>query len=186
VIAFNKCGHTSIINTFQTASIEPNVRRGLGALRAKTQRKDFDSAIVNVGFFRHPVARIASVYHYFYIATDWRVALEALGFNKDMLFPEFIEQLEVVDLSKDAHLKPQHKSWMESAQRHAPNWIERLEDIEKVWPDVVKTLKMGCTTSVAHFNSSNSYNAVEFTSDTMLRITKLYEHDMKIWVSREW
>ncbi len=122
VVAFNKSGSASIINTFScSVDKEPErSERSLDVLRGTWDKAiNFPDPIITIAYFRHPLLRVASVYNYFFTLardeqatvhfmedlfptqevttkiakTPFRENLIKLGFNQDMSFEAFCDHL---------------------------------------------------------------------------------------------
>ena len=125
IVAFNKSGHASIVNTFSCSAGKDPQRgeRGLEVLRGTWDKaKDFPQPHVTITYFRHPLARVASVYNYFFTLareeqmskkffgglfptlepkdlqakigkTEFRKNLSAMGFTQTMSFQQFCNHL---------------------------------------------------------------------------------------------
>ncbi len=128
IVTFQKCGHTSIVNMFQTPKGQEIVRGTMPAVHmsndpAPTIYKGFDASTwpcpyLTLAFFREPSKRILSTYEHFIVrtakvslATAGRKTFADMGFDLEMTFTEFCGHLQHVDLSLDKHLKPQSKSF---------------------------------------------------------------------------
>lgn len=174
MIAFNKCGGTSIINTFKT---EPDqiVARGTGTLSFKDSR----TPEVNVAFFRHPLNRVASVYNHL-IVEVFREKFRVLGFFEDMFFIEFVETLLTIDINADEHLKPQMTSFNELRDKHSATWTGRLENIHVTWPMLVDVYSMGCSTRLPKFNAKE-YKPLWVGDKLTTSLIELYADDYFMW-----
>ena len=127
VVAFNKCGHTSIINMFLTPPDQSVVRGAMPAVQVSSDvpveqvYKGFAEDVDNwpepaytIAFFRQPARRMLSVYQHFIVRTMQKelttagyTAFTKLGFDASMTFPVFCRHLRSIDLDADLHLKPQ-------------------------------------------------------------------------------
>ncbi len=118
LVAFNKCGHASIINTFNAAPGE-KPQRGPSGLDPVTLKGDYKKAetwpepVVTLAYFRHPLARIASVWNKL-MRDTWYTSFHAYGFEKGMSFEAFCKHVMFIrDQPLDPHLRPQAESFRE-------------------------------------------------------------------------
>ncbi len=206
IVAFNKSGNTSIVNTFQCPFGGTPQRgvRNLEVLKAPSS-SDFPEPIVTIAYFRHPLARLASVYNYFFelprrevIETDsmakvqpteFRVNFKVLGFRADMNFEDFCEQIIAKKdrLHEDLHIKKQSESFIADRGLAVDTWIARLDELSTVWSQMVSTFHLDCSTRIAHFNNQVGYSWVAMYQDIPV-VTKLllelYHDDHRIWQMR--
>jgi len=155
IIAFNKCGHTSVVNTFKCkrGDVVNRGHQGLEVLQGKPgDVQDWPQAAVTVAYFRHPLARIASVYMNLVVKT-FRENFSQIGMHAHMTFQDFCETLlENSDwLVNDDHLAPQYDNYQTAADGTS-EYVSRLEEISMRWPLMVQAFSMDCTTQIAYFN----------------------------------
>lgn len=153
LVAFQKCGHTSLINTFVTPPTF-TVERGARHLEAKHGDSktvgDWPVPVVTVAFFRNPLARTWSVYNHL-VRDNFRDEFSCLGIDQSSPFDQFCEAIvSCDDLSFDNHLKPQVQSFREAAK--GSYWVARLEEAEWKWPRMCRVFQLDCTTKLARFN----------------------------------
>ena len=186
IVAFQKCGHASLINTFLTPAGEvAKLRRGAmlsGALKGTTtEARDWPDPDLTIAFFRHPLERAISAYENFFVRT-WRTEFEALGFTPDMSFVQFLSHLTTIDLSVDAHLKPQAISYFEGYLHSAEVYAGRLEQVGITWPLVVEQYNLHCTKNVAHFNTAfYAYDQYILPQIHIAPFRALYADDYALW-----
>ncbi len=197
VVAFNKCGHTSIINSFQTASGNAVLReKPDDALKEATLVGDYAKAatwpepIVTIAFFRHPLARVASVWNHL-IRDFFYLQFKAHGFTRDMPFEDFCKHLiSIRDEFLDPHLEEQAINFR--ACRGLLNEVEiyRLDEISTSWPQMVSTWDVDCTVNIAHMNRRDYPGGLPWTDMyhhyPMLarQLLDVYAEDLEIWRSR--
>ena len=194
IITFQKCGHTSIVNMFQTPAGQDIVRGTTPAVLISgadmpVMYKGFDASEwpeprLTLAFFREPVKRARSAYEHFIVrtakaglvglATADHESFTKLGFNLKMTFTEFCEHLHHIDLNLDNHLKPQTTSFI--AALNGANYIYKLEDLSVCWPRLVKELDLPCTTHVVRFNEAK-YDTTQQDDS----INQLYADDYDLW-----
>ena len=200
VIAFQKCGHTSIINMFLTAPGDEVVRGAKPAVLlsgpdypppAKVYKgssaHDWPKADITIAFFRHPLQRTYSTYEHFIIRTLVHPLISApslgrkqfteLGFKANMSIEDFCEHLTTIDLDYDKHLKPQATSFNELRTDNV--WMGRLENLNEQWPLLVESLRLPCAKEVAHFNAA-SYESYQPGPHVQI-IEDLYAEDYELW-----
>ena len=194
VVAFNKCGHTSVINMFLTPRGETPVRgrsavlnsgeeaKKLGAYRGDLAAcKEWPDPELVVAFFREPIRRALSAYQHFIVRTS-RKPFQDLGFTADMSFKDFVMHLRKIDLSADAHLEPQFLAFDQATPKNTRATLYRIEDLDLAWPNMVKELGLNCTTEVMHYNQGN-YDPYQYITDPEIVevIDDLYQSDNMVW-----
>jgi len=195
IVAFNKCGHATIINSF-TAAVGEKPHRGPSSLQDISQIGDakkaakWDEPIVTLAFFRHPLARVASVWNKL-MRDTWYVSFKTYGFEKGMDFEAFcLHLLSIQDALVDPHLRPQAESFHECRGWLGDTYIMRLDEISYAWPQMVRTWDLDCTTNILHLNRSDYPDGKPWTAmyDGMKQITfdllQVYRDDLYIWRKR--
>jgi len=196
MIAYNKCGHTTIVNTFLTPPGE-SIERGAPqayrpairvsneeAATVRTYRgspeaaQEWPEPKVTITFFRNPLARALSAYQHFIVRT-LRESFINLGFRADMNFSAFCLHLNNVDLNADNHLKPQCVGFQE-VYAGGEVYGGQLEQLYTTWPLLVEQYGLDCTTEVAHFNAA-AYNLETLTGIRREMFQKLYADDYALW-----
>ena len=199
VVTFQKCGHTSIINMFQTPA-DQAINRGASpnvyvskdeeapVFYKGTDTDDWPDAEITIAFFRNPLQRAYSAYQHFIIRTLsnelvsvpslGRKQFTELGFTAGMTFLEFCEHLKTVDLDYDPHLRPQITSFV--AAKSGFDIINQLENIHRSWPELVEDFNMSCTKAVVYFNSANYDPWPEDSLEGHI-IRSLYDEDYHTW-----
>jgi len=179
VIAFPKCGHTSVINTFMT-TYGQSVQRGAVANNSfkglSEETHSWPAAKVSIAVLRNPLTRLASAYNHLILETQ-RENFLALGFDQDMIFPEFCQHLGNIDLTADNHLKPQAVSLHEA--RSGLLHLVQLEQLAEQWPLIVRAFDLPCTTDVAEFNAH--HYTVDFDHWSIAFVKEIYADDYKLW-----
>jgi len=207
VVAFNKAGHTSIINSFLTPRKKKIMRGGtpallntsdeashIGGYRGDlTNCHEWPKPEIIVSFIRNPVRRALSAYQHFMVRkitksadgtqTFGRQSFADLGFVIGMTFPQFCEHLATVDLLVDAHLRPQVSDLAEAGALAECNSfiIAPLEKFDTIWPLVMSELNVDCPLQPAHMNAGK-YHPDEFLhgdADDILK--ELYSEDWNLW-----
>jgi len=195
IVAFNKCGHTSIVNAFQTKPGD-YPQRGKNKLAIESLVGDYEKArnwdypIVTIAYFRHPLARLASVWNHL-MRQSWYSSFKSMGFERDMTFPQFLEKLlQEKGNYLDPHVKHQHLNFRECRGWLGDTWIARLDEIATVWPQMVRTWDLDCTTNIAHFNREEYPAGLPWTSlyvgheQLAFDLLKMYDLDLHIWRNR--
>jgi hypothetical protein len=213
VVAFNKSGHTSILNAFSCSASKFFTDRGERSLEG-VQRATWPdinilpNPVITLAYFRHPLIRIASVYNYFFLLahegqsepspiedlsvivqkTEFRESLKKMGFEQSMSFGAFCRHLSNTNLSDDLHLKRQAESFRQCCGITGDIWLGRLEELDRTWPYTIKTLQLDCTPELPHFNEKK-YNWVKFYEDhatTADLVLELYKDDLRFWQELNW
>jgi hypothetical protein len=200
VAAFNKCGNSSIINTFMSTPesvghveemlFTPKVlntadaAKKVGGYRGDfTNCHDWPKPDVVVAFVRNPAYRVLSAYQHFVIRT-MRYKFKDLGFTQGMPFDKFVDHLLTVDLTTDKHLTPQIDDLVAASGDELCNYIlAPLEMIGEAWPIVMDNVGLGNVVPriVLHLNRGN-YNPADFmTSELHDKLRELYSQDYNLW-----
>jgi len=195
IVAFNKCGHASIINSF-TAAVGEKPHRGPSSLQDISQIGDYkkaktwDEPIVTIAFFRHPLARVASVWNKLMRET-WYTSFHAHGFTKGMTFEEFCEHLLFIQHDNpDPHLRPQADQFRECRGWSGDTYIMRLDEISTAWPQMIRTWDLDCTTQMLHLNRSHYPDGKPWTAmyegreQIAFNLCEMYREDLQIWRDR--
>lgn len=194
IVAFNKCGHTSIINTFSTAPGQapqrgPNALVEFSLVGNYHKAKDWPEPVVTVAYFRHPLARVASVWNHL-IKEHWYTPFKAMGFERDMPFDAYCKHLlSIRDDFLDPHVEEQIinfrmcRGWLGDTQ------IYRLDEIDTAWPQMVRTWDLDCTTNVAHLNRREypgglPWPALYKDQEVMFDLLQMYGDDLEVWRRR--
>lgn len=200
LVAFQKCGHTSLINMFQTPRDQSVVRGMAPAVKVSGQdtspgvfykgddTTDWPESEWTLAFFRNPLQRAYSAYQHFIIRTLsyplvsvpslGRKQFVELGFEAGMTFLEFCEHLAIIDLNYDPHLRPQATSFNRAACGH--RWLCQLERLDTAWPETVEHFDLPCTKEVVDFNAAN-YEPCLVDGPEAGIIEVLYAEDYEIW-----
>lgn len=195
IVAFNKCGNATILNSFSSAPGE-KPHRGNNSLDPVTLKGDakkartWEQPIVTIAYFRHPLARVASVWNKL-MRDTWYASFAPLGFEKDMTFEQFCKHLLFIqDCDLDPHLKPQIQSFRE-CRGFTDSCIYRLDEMGTQWPQMVRTWDLDCTTTVIHLNRADYPDGKPWTAlyDGNEQITydllTMYAEDLHIWRNRK-
>ena len=155
VVAFQKCGHTSIINSFKTPCGEDVVRGadGLDDMFAGVATNDWPHPVATIAYLRHPLSRLVSVYNHLVLGT-YRENFDQFGMYAGMPFAIFCDRLcdHSTDVDLDPHTKRQAVSLVEMSD-DTTLWLARLEEINQRWPAMVDTFGLACVREPAHFNN---------------------------------
>ena len=197
VVAFQKCGHTSIVNMFLAPAGEPLVR-GRSVPHDYALRGDVEAALswprphLTIAFFRNPLQRALSTYEHFIKRTLihpeesnggplslGRQSFTDLGFHPNMEFKDFILHLRNIDLSADKHLKPQHLSFDE-ALASVDVYGGQLEQLNTTWPLIVDQYGLDCTKEVAQYNKAE-YEQIDIGEARLGLFKQLYATDYRYW-----
>jgi len=195
IVAFNKCGHATIINSFSTAPGE-KPHRGQNSLDKHTLKGDaakaqaWDQPLVTIAYFRHPLARIASVWNKL-MRDTWYASFHQYGFTKGMTFEAFCRHVLFIQHDAlDPHLKPQCESF-----RECRGWndtcIYRLDEMSYAWPQMVRTWDLDCTTNIVHMNRADYPDGKPWTAlyegheDLIAQLLDMYGEDLHIWRERK-
>lgn len=188
VVAFQKCGHTSIINTFRTPRGSKVVRGadGLDDLLSGPSTEDWPPPVVTAAYVRHPLARLVSVYHHLVRPFDtYREKFDQFGMYGGMPFQTFCDRICSVatDVDADPHTKRQVSSLIEMGS--GTSWLARLEEIYHRWPVMVATFNLDCAIIPAQFN------VAEHTNWTLMyhrhrkadidALLDVYRDDVNLW-----
>jgi hypothetical protein len=200
LIAFNKSGHTSVVNMFMT-SPGGTVDRGPKPHDADTLRGDIKKAekwpepIVTAAFIRHPLARIVSGWNHLN-REHFYTPFKTYGFTPEMDFEQYVQRLLRVMASHnpekvDPHFQPQHigfrlaRGWLGSTQ------IMRLDEIDSAWPQFVRTYQIECTLTCATLNKKSypdgkSWTAMYVGIEPMaFKLLEHYQTDLYMWERRQ-
>jgi hypothetical protein len=200
VAAFNKCGNSSIINTFMSTPestgheeilFTPKVLNTADdAKKVEGYRGDFTNCHdwpkpdVIVAFLRNPAYRALSAYQHFVIRT-MRYKFKDLGFTQGMPFDKFVDHLLTVDLTADKHLTPQIDDLV-AASVGDPTCTYILAPLELIgdcWPIVMDSVGLGDVVprTVLHKNKGD-YNPADFmTTELLGKLRELYSQDYNLW-----
>jgi hypothetical protein len=196
VIAFQKCGHTSIINAFLTP-LDAEVQRGIPGVPLIRNSGDEAAAIgayrgdvvaahswpkpeLTIAFFRNPLARALSAYEHFFVRGTLRTQFEELGFKLSMEFPDFALHLRNIDLNADPHLRPQTTSYM-AAGLHDNIYAGQLEQIDVTWPLLVDQHNLDCSKQMPRYNAATYETEDRLTGARLLLFEDLYKDDYLLW-----
>jgi hypothetical protein len=206
MIAYQKCGHTSIINMFRTPAGE-SVQRGrtFDELCGTTEdAQDWPKPDTIITFFRHPLLRALSTYEHFLVRgiqhpvnspvisfdgeetkqgkpSLGRQSFTDLGFTADMDFPAFVLHLRNIELCADKHLKPQAISFWEAYDGRASVYAGQLEQLHITWPLIVEQYGLDCTLEIPRYNLAE-YEVNDRLSGVRLDMFKdLYLRDYSYW-----
>jgi len=202
VVAFQKCGHTSIINMFLTPADmsivrgdAPAVRNSgdeaaaIGAYRGSLAVSlNWPKPEFTIAFFREPIRRTLSAYQHFVVRTLkdiggvktlGRRSFTDLGYDADMTFPEFCGHLQYVNLQADNHLRPQTEALMVAG--YGTVFGRQLEELSYEWPILVDFLELDCTKEVATFNAAEYDVTEHLAGNHVAIIEQLYEDDYILW-----
>lgn len=195
IVAFNKCGHASIINSFQ-AAVGEKPHRGPSSLAKTSLIGDYKKAqqwpepIVTIAFFRHPLARVASVWNKL-MRDTWYASFHVHGFQKDMSFEAFCKHLLFIqDDNTDPHLRPQSEQFNECRGWLGGTYIMRLDEISMSWPQMVRTWDLDCTTNLLHLNRADYPDGKPWTAlydgldQVAFDLMQMYGEDLQIWRNR--
>lgn len=195
IVAFNKCGNATILNTFSTAVGEKPQRgaKGLAKISLKGDAKKAETwpePVVTLAYFRHPLARVASVWNKLMRET-WYTSFAPYGFEKGMDFKSFcLHLLFIQDRDLDPHLKSQAESFRECRGWLGDTYIMRLDEISYAWPQMVRTWDLDCTTNVLHLNRSDYPDGKPWTAmyealdHIAFDLMEMYGEDLQIWRDR--
>ena len=206
MIAFQKCGHTSIINMFLTPADMSLVRGTAPALGAPAVRNSGDEAAaidafrgdaaaaqkwppprLTIAFFRNPLMRALSAYQHFIVrtlreelSTQGQESFLSMGFTADMDFAAFCKHLQTIDLTRDPHITPQALSFNEAydgEETHAG----QLEQLTMIWPLMVDHYGLDCTKEVPRYNEARYMVTEHMSEESVAIIKQLYNTDHKYW-----
>ncbi len=202
IVAFNKCGHASIVNAF-TAAPGEKPSRGPNSLQNISQIGDYKAAqkwaepIVTLAYFRHPLARVASVWNRL-MNNTWYVSFASHGFEKGMTFKAFCLHLLTLNVPEeceyrplDPHLKPQYESFRDCRGWLNDTYIMRLDEISYAWPQMVRTWDLDCTANILHLNRGDYPHGKPWTAmyrgmdQVAFDLLQMYREDLQIWRDRK-
>lgn len=195
IVAFNKCGHATIVNSF-TAAVGEKPHRGPNSLQSISQIGDYKAAkiwaepIVTIAFFRHPLARVTSVWNKLMRET-WYAPFSPLGFEKGMDFKAFCKHLLFIrECDLDPHLRTQAEQFRECRGWLGDTYIMRLDEMSYAWPQMVRTWDLDCTTQTLHLNRSDYPDGLPWTAmykgldKIAFDLMEMYREDLCIWRDR--
>jgi hypothetical protein len=194
MVGFNKCGHTSAINTF-VASLNhtdpppqrvkvinsADVAALTGSVRGDlTNFQDWPEPHTIVALIRSPITRIVSAYHHLMVRTQ-RYNFIDLGFQPGCSFDEFLDHLATIDLTKDAHTASYGPDLLTAGADKHKTIIIPLEEIDTAWPAVLTRLGMDdVPTEMWHKNKSpESYEFPNYPQ--FKKIHDVYLNDYNLW-----
>jgi hypothetical protein len=185
VVAFNKCGHTSIINTFMSTKEDlPNTTdraRALGGYQGDlTNFQDWPEPEVIVSFLRNPAHRALSAYHHFCVRKE-RYKFKELGFEFGMSFPDYVDHLLTVDLTVDAHLAPFIDDLV-TAGGDRVYVLAPLELIGECWPIAMDNVGLADVPREVLHKNKGGYQAEDYMRfDLHEKLRGLYCEDYNLW-----
>lgn len=201
VVAFNKCGHTSIINTFMShrdgfVNPEPatvnshEVRRAEGYVGnlIDVDLSTWPEPEVVIAFLRNPVYRVLSAYQHFFVRTMLSISIvrfrdnfQKVGFTRGMSFSEFVDHLLTVDLTFDPHLSPCIPDLI-SVGGDRQYLLAPLELIGDCWPLAMDNVGLADVPSQVYHKNKGDYNPDDYlTPDLYDAIRELYSEDYNLW-----
>jgi len=203
LIAFQKCGHTSLINMFLTPADMPLVRGDAPAIRnsgdeaaaINAYRGDIVAAQnwpkpdLTIAFFRNPLLRALSAYEHFIVrtlkvidgvSTLGRQSFTDLGFTADMDFAAFVLHLRNINLKADNHLKPQSTSFIE-AYNDEEVYAGQLEQLDTIWPLIVAQYGLDCTLEIPRYNEAEYITHKRLSGVRLSMFKELYARDYAFW-----
>ena len=203
VVAFNKCGHTSIINMFLTPADKELVRGAAPAIRISNaapvlqevyrgtamDAQHWPEPELTITFFRNPLQRALSAYEHFIIRTLdevdgvptlGRESFTKLGFTVGMSWYEFCAHLGKIDLSADDHLKSQAQSFTE-VFTGGEVYGGQLEQLSTTWPLIVDQYGLDCTKEVPQYNEAKYDRERMLSTAAYTRFDQLYGADRRYW-----
>jgi len=152
--------------------------------------KDWPEPVVTIAYFRHPLARLASVWNHL-IRDSWYTSFKELEFTRDMTFPEFcIHLLSIRDEFLDPHLEQQDINFRACRAWLGDTHIYRLDEIDTSWPQMCRTWDLDCTSQVAHMNRRDYPDGKPWTAlyeqcpELIFKLKDMYRHDLQIWQER--
>ena len=188
VAAFNKCGGTSIINTFMSRRNEnpdfPNSNdraRAIGGYQGDlTNSQDWPEPRVLVAFMRDPARRALSAYQHFLVRKE-RYKFKELGFEFGMSFPAFVDHLLTVNLSADKHISPCVPDLL-AAGGDCHYIVAPLEFINEAWPLIMDGVGLVDVPDIIAWHNKGSYNPDDFmTAELREKLRELYLQDFNLW-----
>jgi hypothetical protein len=203
VIAFRKCGHTSIINTFMStpedkapsnSAAGPVVVNSTDKVKALNAyrgmipaQEDWPEPDIILSFLRNPVTRALSAYQHFFIRNpgfrgmSFRESLLAAGFTEDMSFEDYVAHLETLTLDEDPHIKPQYPDLEAAGGSDYEYVVAPLEMIDVCWPLMMAEFDVNCPMQVLHENRGGYDPESYLTPDLTQRLKVLYSNDYGLW-----
>ena len=196
LIAFNKCGHKSIVRSFSQApggqSLDGVKRTGLGS---KRMNRDLPNALVTAAFIRHPFARLASVYNHLFTVRSGYPIIFGTDFTEDMSFPDFCKGVvALVDPNTiDFHIRPQMVCFLQCVEqmgqtRFSTQHFYKLDGLRRRWSEMCFLYDLKCTRQVHWENDRSDAYPVPWTQmfhevndPTMDALRDLYLADLKAW-----
>jgi hypothetical protein len=146
--------------------------------------------VVTLAYFRHPLARIASVWNRL-MRDTWYSSFHAYGFKKDMSFQAFCKHVLFIQHEDlDPHLRQQADSFRECRAWEGDTYIMRLDEISTAWPQMVRTWDLDCTTTIMHLNRADYPFGKPWTAmyedlqQVVFDLLQMYSEDLEIWKIR--
>jgi hypothetical protein len=194
IVAFNKCGHTSVINTFKTGAgnvSDRSAKKPDGMLQGNGHAAErWPEPIVTIAYFRHPLARVAAVWNHL-VRGHHYTPFKAMGFTRDMEFVPFCQHLLWIrDDYLDPHVEHQNLQFRQARGWLGETQIFRLDEISTCWPQMVRTWGLECTTNVAHLNNNSYPEGKPWTAlfdgheQIAFDLMQMYREDHQIWQDR--
>lgn len=197
VVAFNKCGHSSIINTFiqhrrgfvnpEPATIPSNqVNTDPDAL-VKALRSQSDSIVdwpdphLLIAVIRNPVHRALSAYQHFIIRKE-RYKFTELGFSRLDIFRNFVNHMRTVDLTADPHLAPYTPDLLKMGGDRYTTALLPLELINEAWPIAISNAGLDDVPLEVWHKNAGGYDSELYLHPNQVEILEeLYSQDYKLW-----
>jgi hypothetical protein len=195
VVAFNKCGHTSIINTFmspregfqnpQPATIASSEIAKVDGYRCNLlddEWRSWPEPEFIVSFLRDPVQRIISAHQHFCVRKE-RYKFKELGFKFGMSFPEFVDHLLTVDISADPHLSPCIDDLFTVSGDDKHCILAPLENIQEAWPQIMAVVGLVDVPREVYHKNKGEYDlrTTSYGQDLHDKIRELYREDYALW-----
>lgn len=162
MVSFNKSGHKSIVQGFMSEPGNEDSTKMVGqtlrgGLRPKSVQPwdEWPAPLVTLAYFRHPLARVASVWNHLFRERAGYTPLEKFGFTEGMIFSEFVHHLLTIDVNDemDLHLMPQDRAFQRCTTNTLTTEIYRLDQIETAWPKMCRTWGLQCRPDALYLNS---------------------------------
>jgi hypothetical protein len=139
------------------------------------------SGYAGFSLVRHPLIRLASVYHDIFERDDVPFIYQNyLGgiLRRDLSFDEFVLRISrIPDRFKDQHFKPQHHFIQPYQKKNLPVTVLRLEDKETI-DGFLKTYHL----QLPHLNKAIEYDYRKYYQQNSLQtVLKMYVHDFKLF-----
>lgn len=191
VVAFQKCGHTSIINTFlqrregfvnpEPAVITQTNWAHDGVRGYPEQAVDWPEPRLLIAVIRSPLRRALSAYMHFMQRKE-RDNLTRLGFKFGCGLNQYVNHLKTVDLREDQHIAPYAFDVVDATNDKYPTIVIPLELIDVMWPIVIAKEGLYDVPLKPWHKNPGHYNYEDvMTPYAESVLSEIYSKDCNLW-----